>query len=160
MRHSGQLKLVHQQEDATNDDALAQSPGRRIFDHWVTMMGKRAGMVAFGPARRKVVERALGLYSEEVLCLAIDGCAASAWHGGDNDRGRPYNDIELILRDEAHIERFAEDGERLHQAALAQWRQDRATQAAPAEPAEDPVQVAAVRDRVRQMAQRMRGGRA
>jgi hypothetical protein len=38
---------------------------------------------------------------------AISGCAMSDWHMGDNPRGKKYDDIELILRDSAHIERFA-----------------------------------------------------
>jgi hypothetical protein len=31
----------------------------------------------------------------------------SDWHMGDNPRGKRYDDLELILRDSAHIERFA-----------------------------------------------------
>ena len=39
---------------------------------------------------------------------AVDGCHASAWHMGDNDRGRPYNSLELILRDASKVQFFSE----------------------------------------------------
>ena len=81
------------------------------------MLGKNAARTALGPARRRVIDRALGLYDEDTLLLAIEGCAASAWHAGQNDRGRAFNDIELILRDESHVERFAADGEALRERA-------------------------------------------
>lgn len=98
------------------------TPIERVFAHWVYMLGRHPGRVALGPKRRAVIERALGLYDEETLLLAVDGCAASRWHAGENDRGRAFNDLELILRDEAHVERFAEDGERLRQRAERELR--------------------------------------
>jgi hypothetical protein len=91
----------------------ASAPVERVFEHWVFMLGKNPKRCALGPDRRKVISRALGLYDEDTLLLAIEGCAASAWHRGENDRGGEYTDITLILRDEAHIERFADEGEAL-----------------------------------------------
>ena len=114
MKSTGLLKVVVAEEEG----ARCETPAQRVFEHWVAMFGKRRALVAFGPKRRRLVESALALYPEATLLLAIDGCAASAWHAGDNDRGKAFNDLELILRDEAHIERFAEDGEALHQRAL------------------------------------------
>jgi len=108
-------------EHASKQDSTAKTaatPVERVFWHWVWMLGKAAGRVVLGPSRRRVIERALDMgYGEDTLRLAIDGCAGSRWHAGENDRGQAFDDLELILRDERHIETFAERGERLHQAA-------------------------------------------
>ena len=45
-------------------------------------------------------------YAVEDLCIAIDGCKASRWHMGENDRRRQYINIELIFRDADHIDDF------------------------------------------------------
>ena len=97
--------------------ALAQGDVERVFGHWVLMMGKAPTRCALGPARQKVISKALGLYDAETLMLAIEGCACDAWHAGQNDRNKSFQDIELILRDEAHIERFAEAGEQFRARA-------------------------------------------
>lgn len=47
-------------------------------------------------------------HTVEDLVAAVDGCHASAWHMGDNDRGRPYNSLELIVRDASKVQFFAE----------------------------------------------------
>lgn len=94
----------------------------RLFEHWVFMMGKNPKRCALGPARRKLIVQALALYDEETLELAIEGCATSAWHAGENDRGKEFNDIELIFRNEAKVERFAEDGEKLRERAAEESR--------------------------------------
>lgn len=140
------------------DSAPAQrNPCERIFDHWVFMLGKPPKRVALGPARRKVIERALSLYDEETLLLAIEGCAASRWHAGDNDRRKPFDDIELILRDEPHIERFAADGEALRLRVLREEAADRVR--APVQPIapEDAAAVARRRELVAQAAARLAG---
>lgn len=40
------------------------------------------------------------------LKRAIDGCRADPFSMGENDRGKPFNDIALICRDAEHVERF------------------------------------------------------
>ncbi len=135
--------------------AAAADPVRQVFEHWVFMLGKNPKRCALGPQRRRVIERALQFYDEETLRLAIEGCAASAWHGGENDRGTEYNDIELILRNEAHVERFAEMGERLRRRAEAAQRRQQAEPAAA--PAEDAAAAAASRERLRALAAQLRG---
>lgn len=149
------------------DDAPASGPetartaAERVFDHWVFMLGKRRAVL--GPTRRRSIERALTLYDEESLLLAIEGCAASAWHAGQNDRGRAFDDLELILRDEAHIERFAADGEALRERAERELESQRKAVRDAAVVVEiDPVAGAAARVRLQELrfalAQRMRKG--
>lgn len=109
----------------TNGQARPEkAPAELVFDHWVFMLGKNPHRVALGPKRRRAIERALALYDVETLLLAVEGCAASPFHRGENDRDTEYTDLELILRDESHIERFVETGERLRDRA------DRAAQRA------------------------------
>lgn len=131
----------------------AQTPCERVFAHWVFMLGRKRA--ALGPARRKVIERALGLYDEATLMLAIEGCAASAWHAGENDRGRSFDDIELILRDEAHVERFAAEGEALRDRVRR--RAETAEKVVPIETAADPAAIAAQRLALREAAARLAG---
>lgn len=149
------VSRLHAEPDAeAQAQAQAQTPCERVFAHWVYMLGKNARRTALGPSRRKVIDRALALYDEETLLLAIDGCASSAWHAGENDRGRAFDDIELILRDEAHVERFAEAGQRLRDRLLE--REAAARTVVPIAP-EDPAAVSAARERVRQAAARLAG---
>jgi hypothetical protein len=114
-----QLTLVHTRPAERKRVALPHaSPAVvRIFGHWVDMMGKNPKRCALGPDRRRSISRALELYDEETLLLAIEGCATDPWHLGDNDRRTEYTDIALILRDEAHIERFAAKGEEARERA-------------------------------------------
>ena len=145
---------------AREDDA-ADSAAERIFAHWVFMLGRNPRRCALGPARRKAIERALALYDEETLLLAIEGCAASAWHCGHNDRETEFNDLQLILRDEAHIERFAADGERLRARALRDAAESRRTAevvvALNPQPSAD--EVAEQREALRTLAARLAGRR-
>jgi len=77
-----------------------------VFNHWKSVMRKDRAKC---PDKRKaVIVRALQSYSVEDCKAAIDGCAKTPFNMGDNDRHQPYNDIELILRDAAHIDRFME----------------------------------------------------
>ena len=147
-----QLILVTDEQAAPAPDNV-----RRLFDHWVFMLGKNPKRVALGPERRKVINRALQLYEVEVLEMAIEGCAASEWHAGENDRGTTYQDIELILRNEAHIERFAALGEQLRIKLANDAARQRAQASAPV-PQVDAAAAAEQRQRLRDLAARLRRG--
>jgi hypothetical protein len=76
----------------------------KIFGYWQERMhSPRSGL---SDKRRRLIASALKRHSPADLCKAIRGCAKDPWHMGMNDRGRPFNSIELILRDEKHIEQF------------------------------------------------------
>lgn len=155
------LKLV-QDEDTGYLAGATTCPVARVFEHWVLMMGKSARRCALGPTRRRVIERALALYDEETLQLAIEGCAASAWHAGQNDRGKAFNDLELILRDEKHIEGFASDGEELRLRHERDQRRRDGELAAAAQVIDPSVAAAAIEKLKRSRAEfaaRARGGR-
>lgn len=76
-----------------------------IFSHWQSVMGHPRAKLDNNRKRKIIQALKLG-YSVDELKQAIDGCAKTPYNIGDNDRHQRYDDIELILRDAAHIERF------------------------------------------------------
>ena len=80
----------------------------KVFEYWRAKLHPRARL---GTRRKAAVERALKLYSAEDLILAVDGCLNSPFHMGENKDGRKFTDLELIVRDEKHVEQFMEMAE-------------------------------------------------
>lgn len=56
------------------------------------------------PTRVDLLRRRLRDYTADELERSIRGYGRSAFHRGENDRGRPYQSLELWLRDAAHVE--------------------------------------------------------
>ncbi len=84
---------------------ISVSPAVQVFRAWVTSTG-RSGRTVLDDKRQRLIVRALAAYELEDVLDAVDGWRFDAHHRGENDRGRPYNDLGLILRDPEHIERF------------------------------------------------------
>jgi hypothetical protein len=78
---------------------------QRVFDAWIEATGK-TGATVFSDKRRRVIRNALRDYPVEDLLDAVCGWRNSSHHRGENTTGTVYNDLELLLRDAAHIERF------------------------------------------------------
>ena len=77
----------------------------RIFDYWRSVTGHPTAKLT--PKReRKVRDRLVQGYTEADIRAAIDGCKASAFHQGNNEQGKRYDDLELICRDGEHLEQF------------------------------------------------------
>jgi len=77
-----------------------------VFDFWVaTFQKKRAVM---DEKRKTVIGSAIHYYGLDTCMDAIRGCSISDFHMGRNSRNKKYNDIELILRDAQHVEKFCE----------------------------------------------------
>lgn len=77
-----------------------------VFWHWRAVMGKD-GRTAFDAKRRRAVKARLADgYTVDQLKRAVDGCAKTPHNMGQNDRGERYDDLELICRDAAHVDRF------------------------------------------------------
>ena len=79
-----------------------------VFHEWVgtcrtTGRGRKP---VLGDKRRRKIKQAITLYGMEACKTAIRGVTCSPWHMGHNPQGKRYDDIELILRDERHIEMF------------------------------------------------------
>lgn len=77
----------------------------QVFAHWQQAMASPRSLL--DDKRRKLIRNALKTgYSVGQLKQAIDGCAKSAWHMGQNDRMTKYNGLDLILRNAEQIDKF------------------------------------------------------
>ncbi len=86
----------------------APDPVAVVFEAWKQSTGRpRANLGgATGRKRRALIQRALKDYPLEDVLAAVQGWKRSAHHRGENSRRTVYNDLELLLRDAEHIERF------------------------------------------------------
>ena len=96
-----------EQEQETHEPETPQPvPDRMVaFEHWKTTMPGRQRAEPT-KERMRAVDASLKVYPLERIIRAIDGCRASKWHQGENDRKKPFNDLELICRDGKHLEEF------------------------------------------------------
>ena len=78
---------------------------RQVFEVWLKETG-RTSQTQLDGNRRGVIERALAAYPTDDVLDALRGWKNDPFYCGENDRGRAYNDITLLLRDAAHIEQF------------------------------------------------------
>jgi len=86
---------------------VAEEDIQRVYAHWLQVMRpKRSRVPALDDKRRLKVASAIHDYGVDDCMKAIDGCRKSDFHMGRNKTGRRYDDIELIFRDQDHVERF------------------------------------------------------
>lgn len=87
--------------------ALAQpDAATQVFEHWRDVMPGRSKAKLTPGRRQKILARLREGYTAYQLLEAIDGCRASAFHMGDNDRHTVYDDITLICRSGEKVEQF------------------------------------------------------
>lgn len=82
------------------------SEAREAFKYWCHRLGKAKTAKFKGKRKAKVLARLRDGYTLEDIKRAVDGCAGSAWHMGENDRNQRYDDLELICRDGSNLEKF------------------------------------------------------
>lgn len=76
-----------------------------IFSYWQERLDHPNTKLT--PERRRRVEARLrDKYTVEQIKQGIDGCASSPFNRGENDRGRPFDDLELICRNGSKLESF------------------------------------------------------
>jgi hypothetical protein len=75
-----------------------------IFQAW--QEAARKPRARLDDKRRRIIRNALRHYPVADLVDAVRGWRHSPHHCGQNDQRTVYNDLELLLRDSAHIERF------------------------------------------------------
>ncbi len=66
--------------------------------------GKR--LRASSPVYRKIVARLTEGYTPEELCEAIDGIHTIPHNLGENERQTPYLELDLIFRDQPHVDKY------------------------------------------------------
>lgn len=106
-------KRERREEDTSNAGALdldapapaKPDPVQQVFDHWRTTL--KHPHAKLDDKRRKLIRKALSLgYKPDDLMHAITGCSLSPFHMGENDNGRRYDGLDLILRDASKIDQF------------------------------------------------------
>ena len=78
---------------------------REVFEAWKVSTGHN-GRTVLDDKRRRVIKRALEQYPLDDVLDAVEGWREFPHNRGENDRHRPFNDLELLLRNAANIERF------------------------------------------------------
>jgi hypothetical protein len=107
-RSSPKLK----KEQASKGSTVAESDVDEVYSYWVTVMRPgRTRVPKLDATRLLKVRAAIADYGVEACKQAIDGCASSDFHMGRNRANKRYDDLELIFRDQAHVEMFLERGE-------------------------------------------------
>lgn len=78
-----------------------------VYEYWATVMRPgRTRLPALDERRSLKVAAAIADYGVDECKRAIDGCRKSEFHMGRNKLKKRYDDLELIFRDQDHIERF------------------------------------------------------
>ena len=76
-----------------------------VFEHWKIVMGHP--MAKLDDKRKRLITMAMKIgYTTDSLCAAIDGCAKSSYHMGQNERSAKYDSLDLILRNADKIDSF------------------------------------------------------
>ena len=86
---------------------------RVVFDAWVEATGKHPTRTRLDDKRRRTIKKALDGHPVDDVLDAVVGWQHEPFYCGENDRGRPFNDLGMLLRDAEHVERFrdlARDG--------------------------------------------------
>lgn len=76
-----------------------------IFSYWQSALNHPTAKLT-AERKRKIEARLKEGYSVEQIIQAIDGCAASPFHRGQNDTGQVWDDLELICRNGSKLESF------------------------------------------------------
>lgn len=80
---------------------------QRVFARWLNATG-RSHATLDTKRRARIEARLAEGISPAMMMRAVDGIAGSDWHRGNNDRRQRYDTIEVVFRDSAQVERFAE----------------------------------------------------
>lgn len=93
------------QEPLTNIKKHTSSDVDSVFSYWCKTMQMRNAKLT--SKRKKCIEdRIKEGYLLTDIFDAINGCASSGYHMGQNDTGTVYNDLTLILRSGDKLEQF------------------------------------------------------
>lgn len=89
------------------DDTEGKRIAAELFAYWQRRMVKPRARLTGGRVSH-VLARLRDGYTQEQMKQAIDACAASDFHMGENDRNTQYNGLEFIVRNGETLEKFIE----------------------------------------------------
>ena len=76
-----------------------------VFNYWRATLNHPKALLT-KERSRCIAERLREGYIVFDLKRAVDGCKASAFHMGTNDEGKVFDDVDLIFRNGAKVEKF------------------------------------------------------
>jgi len=106
--------ITNNQEPLTSNQlekplSAKANPAFDLFKYWCDVMGKNLSTSKLTAKRDKAIKARLKEgYTVEQIKQAIDGCRNDPFSMGQNDRQKPFNDIELICRTGEKLESFME----------------------------------------------------
>lgn len=77
-----------------------------VFTFWRDTMKKDPSRTRATPERMKKIKSRLKSYTVDDIKRAIVNCSLTPHNMGQNDRGKQFNDIELICRTDTYLEKF------------------------------------------------------
>lgn len=98
-------KQKHLPDSQAKSDEFA-SQVNEVFEFWRNTLGKDSRTKLTQKRSSKVKARLKDGFTVAELCQAIEGCAKSPFHMGQNDTGAVHDDLELICRDDSKVKRF------------------------------------------------------
>lgn len=93
-----------EEQEPSVEQARRRAEAEQVFETWKAATGKVKARLDEKRARR--IRWALDNFPLEDVVDAVQGWRHSAHHRGENERNTKYNDLELLLRDATHLERF------------------------------------------------------
>jgi hypothetical protein len=100
----GRGKSISSNEKIENSKKVPEEQIIEVFNFWVQTFKKR--VCALDKKRYIAIGNAIHFFGVDNCKDAITGCTHSDFHMGRNASQKVYNEIELILRDAEHVERF------------------------------------------------------
>ncbi len=86
---------------------LKHDPVQIIFSHWQEKL--KHPKAVLDPKRKRHIQTALKNYPVDDLKKAIDGISVTAHNIGENENKQRYDDIHIVFKDSANIERFMQN---------------------------------------------------
>ena len=101
-------KKLYDQENAAGLAQIDLSEIQDVFDQWVKFhwsgSGRRPTLTS---SREQTIRRGIFKFGFKRCLDAIEGVQFSEWHRGANPAGKRYTSLDLILRDEWRVNKFA-----------------------------------------------------
>lgn len=105
-------------EEITQVTQEELKPDIAVFEAWKRATGKN-GRTFLDAKRKRAIREALRVYPLEDVIDAVRGWDKSPFHAGQNDQRKVYNELHLLLRDNAQIEMFRDLERGQRQAPMA-----------------------------------------
>ena len=93
--------------ESSNGNGSTPTPAQHLTAYWANATGRNPNRVKLTGKRKALIRRLIedGFDIDE-LELAVDGNQQSAFHQGDNEQHKVYDEFELIFRNAESVERF------------------------------------------------------